>query len=145
MAVRSATRVALGGGMAAGRWAEKLVELGESEGAVIVSAYPSPLVPYDRTLLSKGLMDLDNEASKMVVAGGLPVLRTRAGDLQDLAWYATHGITILFGMVCESVDLKVLAPPNPNPNPDHPHTHTHTRTHTQSRDPTLELELDPIP
>jgi len=99
-----AKRVAIGGGMAAGRWAEELVKLGDSQGAMIISAYPEGMVPYDRTLLSKELLDAD--AAVLRSKDGFPALKTEAGDVMDAAWYAANGITILFGTTCEDVKLE---------------------------------------
>lgn len=79
-------------------------QLGESQGALIVSAYPEGIVPYDRTLLSKELLDF--EAAALRSSDGFPVLKTEAGDVMDAAWYAANGITILFGHTCEAVTLE---------------------------------------
>ena len=120
---RAAKFVCLGGGVAAGYWASTLaaeaptLQAGGGGGAkpfaLIVSAEPAGLAPYERSEVSKSLLDPDRPALRRLGAGSaLPFAPSlAAGEIAGSAephapaWYADKGVELMHSCVCVAADL----------------------------------------
>eukprot|EP00752_Nemacystus_decipiens_P013306 g11786.t1 len=110
--------VCLGGGVAAGYWAEEVVSLLKSGAGqpgftrpklCIVSGYPDGLAPYERSEISKECLRPANQHSRDWQAWGNKAFPfTSTGNDRERRtprWYRDNGVTILPWCECYDVDV----------------------------------------
>eukprot|EP00752_Nemacystus_decipiens_P017496 g15685.t1 len=102
--------VALGGGVAAGYWADAIAGSLVANGrtAAIVGGDPAGMVPFERPALSKGCLNPGSKDSRDFTSSSSAfpfVCRGSRGEAHDPEWYQANGIAILSSCQAISVDL----------------------------------------